>query len=174
MKTLMTAVAAVAVLSVLGGCALLDDSDESSPQTQVRYDYAPLRFRVKLSYSVNFTYTPKDRSDAADYVIDEFQRRLESDGNNGNGYEIAQGEQPDLYVAVTVNSDDSNNKTMHVEVRGGSGNVPGGTSDAGTTYPYSFGINTNGTYRDPDAMIDSMADQVNGYIANGWWNTVTQ
>jgi hypothetical protein len=174
MKTLMQTVAAVAALAILGGCALLDDSDEPAQQTQVRYDYAPLRFRVKLGYTVNFTYTPRDQSDAADYVIAEFERRLESDGNGGNGYQIAEGQQPDLYVAITVNSDPSNNKSMHVDIRGASTNVPGGTSAAGTTYPYLFGLNTGATYRDPDTMIDDMADQVNGYIANGWWNTVTQ
>ena len=96
------------------------------PTTPVRFDYAPLRFKVKLGYTATFTYTPKDRSDAADYVIAEFERRLETDGNAGNGYEIAEGEQPDLYVSITVNSDDSNNRTMHVDVRSGSTNVAAG------------------------------------------------
>ena len=78
-------------------------SDETST-TPVTFNYSPLAFKVKVSYTATFTYTPKDRSDAADYVIDEFERKLESDGNAGYGYQIAQGEQPDLNVTITVNS----------------------------------------------------------------------
>jgi len=175
MKTLIRTVAIVTVVAMLSGCEILDDdSSQAVPTTPVRFDYAPLQFRVKVGYTATFTYTPRDRSDAADYVIAEFERLLESDGSAGNGYQIAEGEQPDLYVAITVNSDDSNNRTMHVDVRGGSANVPAGTSADGKTYPYSFAINTNATYRDPDSMIDDMADQVNGYIANGWWITVNE
>ncbi len=126
MTKMMRAMALIALVGILGACADLDDSSDPAPTTPVTFNYAPLAYRVKLAYTATFTYTPRDRSDAADYVIAEFERKLEADGNNGSGYEIAQGVQPDLNVNITVNSDDSNNKTMHVQVSGASANVPAG------------------------------------------------
>jgi hypothetical protein len=174
MKNVIKTLAAVVLVVLLSGCAIQDDSSQDTTTTPVTYNYTPLQYKVKLSYTATFTYTPRDQSDAADYVIGEFQRRLESDGNAGNGYEIAQGVQPDLYVTITVNSDDSNNKSMHVQVQGASANVPAGTSSDGKSYPYTFEINTNATYRDVDTMIDDIADQLNGYVVNGWWKTVNE
>jgi hypothetical protein len=176
LKTLAKTMVPISLLIVLGGCAVSDtggDGDQT-PAAPTTFNYSPLTFKVKLSYTATFTYTPRDRSDAADYVIDEFERRLESDGNAGNGYQIAQGEQPDLYVTITVNSDDSNNKSMQVQVSGASSNVPSGTSDDGKSYPYTFTLNTQATYRDPDAMIDDIADQMNQYVSGQWWKKVNE
>jgi hypothetical protein len=170
MKNVIKTLAFTALLGMLSGCALLDTSSDEAPTPTTHEDfiYAPLTFRVKMGYTATFTYTPRDRSDAADYVIGEFEKQLELDGNSGNGYELAQGQQPDLQVTITVNSDDSNNKSMHVEVRGCTTNVPNGTSSDGRTYPFYMAFDTPATYRDPDAMIDYMADKLNSWISGGW------
>ncbi len=177
MKRMLKTLALIAILASSGGCALLDTasqdtSTDDASAAPVTFIYPPLQCRVKMGYTATFTYTPRDRSDAADYVIGEFERRLEADGNNGNGYAIAQGEQPDLNINITVNSDDSNNRTMHVVVQGSGPNVPVGTSSDGRTYSYYYEINTNATYRDVDAMIDDMADRINGWVSGGWSKTI--
>jgi hypothetical protein len=174
MKNVIRTVMFVAVVAMLTGCGLEEESSQETVTTPVTFNYAPLRFKVKVGYTATFTYTPRDRSDAADYVIAEFERKLEADGNGGYGYEIAEGQQPDLYVTITVNSDDSNNKSMHVVINGANSNVPMGTSTDGKTCPYTWTFDTSATYRDPDKMIDDMADKVDGYASRGWWQTVNE
>ena len=63
---------------------------------------------------------------------------------------------------------------MHVQVSSASNNVPMGTCSDGKTYPYMVSFDTKATYRDPDAMIDDIADQMNGYVSGGWWQTINE
>jgi hypothetical protein len=175
MKCLIKTLLLTAAMAFLGGCAALDESSDTQPATTpVTFNYTPLQFRVKLGYTVNFTYTPKDQSDAADYVIAEFEKHLEADGNSGYGYQLAEGETPDLTINITVNSDTSNNKSMHVQVYASGSNVPAGTSTDGKTYPYTVAFDSTATYRDPDQMIDDTADQLNKYVSSGWWQTINE
>ena len=134
--------------------------DAESPAAPTRvpqpYSHDALAYKVKVKYNVNFTYTPKDPSEAPEVVIHEFQRRLEADGNNGNGYAMAEGEAPNLILNITVGSDTSDNKTMQVS---------GFVSDD------NFSVSTENTYQDAVKMIDDMADKVNAFISQGWHGT---
>lgn len=134
------------------------DLESSAPPQRVPqpYNHDALAYKVKVKYNVTFTYTPKEPSEAPEYVIHAFQRRLEADGNGGNGYTLAEGEVPNLILDITVGSDNSDNKTMQVRA---------------TVSDDSFFISTDNTYQDAVKMIDAMADQVDAYISRGWHGT---
>jgi hypothetical protein len=148
------------VLASLIGMSFLCSCDVESPAPATRvpqpYSHDPLAYKVKVKYNVNFTYTPKDPSEAPEYVIHEFQRRLEADGNGGNGYALAEGETPNLILDLTIGSDSSDNKSMQVR---------GYVSDG------NFYTSTDNTYQDAAKMIDAVADTVDGFISRGWTGT---
>lgn len=137
-------------------CSCADESPAPAARAPQPYSHDPLQYKVKVRYNVSFTYTPKDPADAPEYVIHEFQRRLEADGNNGNGYALAEGEQPNMTLNLTINCDSSDNKTMQVR---------GYVSD-GDFYTY-----TDNSYQDAAKMIDAMADEVNVFVSTGWRGT---
>jgi len=134
------------------------DIESSAPPTRVPqpYSHDALAYKVKVRYNVTFTYTPKEPSEAPEYVIHAFQRRLEADGNGGNGYALAEGEVPNLILDITVGSDNSDNKSMQVR---------------GTVSDGNFFTSTDNTYQDAGKMIDAMADEVNVFISQGWHGT---
>lgn len=148
------------VLASLITTLFLCSCDVESPSTTRHvpqpYSHDALAYKVKVKYNVTFTYTPKDPSEAPEVVIREFQRRLESDGNAGNGYTMAEGEAPNLTLNITVNSDTSDNKSMSVRAY---------------VFDDDFYVSTDNTYQDAVKMIDAMADQVDAYISRGWHGT---
>jgi hypothetical protein len=144
------------ILSPLILCSCAEDSEVEQTAAPVSYSHDPLQYRVKVKYNVTFTYTPKDADDAPEYVIHEFENRLETDGNSGNGYEMADGETPNLTLQLTFHSDDSDNKTMEVY---------GYASDG------YFYTKTDNSYQDAVHMIDAIADEVNGFVSGGWSGT---
>ena len=148
------------VLAGLMTAMFLCSCDAESPAAPTRapqpYSHDALAYKVKVRYNVNFTYTPKDPSEAPQVVIREFQRRLEADGNNGHGYALAEGEAPNLTLDLTINSDSSDNKSMQVRA---------------SVFDDSFYVATDNTYQDAGRMIDAMADKVDGFISQGWHGT---
>ena len=141
---------------MLALCSCEAESPTPTTHTPQPYSHDGLHYRVKVKYNVNFTYTPKEPSEAPDYVIRAFQSRLEADGNGGNGYTLAEGEVPNLILDLTVSSDNSNNKSMQVR---------GYVSDG------NFYTCTDNTYQDPVKMIHAMADQVDSFMSQGWRGT---
>jgi hypothetical protein len=144
------------MLTILCVCSCESEAPAPVASAPQAYSHGPLSYKVKVRYNVNFTYTPKEPSEAPDYVIHAFQSRLEADGNNGNGYALAEGEAPNMTLDLTLNSDNSNNKSMQVR---------GYVSD-GTFYTY-----TDNSYQDPGKMINAMADEVNVFVSTGWRGT---
>jgi hypothetical protein len=154
----LLAFAAILMTFNLSCDELLDDSSSQETQQHVPqpYTHDALQYKVKVRYYVNYTYTPKDTANATDELINEFEKRLETDGNNGYGYELAEGETPNLTLNITVNSDNSNNMTMQVNAS---------VSDD------TFNVHTDNSYQDFYRMIDAMADSVNAFVSEGWHGT---
>lgn len=148
------------VIASLGAILFLCSCDVESPAPVARapqpYSHDGLHYKVKVKYNVTFTYTPKDPTEAPEYVIHAFQRRLEADGNGGNGYAMAEGEAPNLTLNLTVSSDNSDNKSMQVR---------------GYVFDGDFYTYTDNTYQDAGKMIDAMADAVDGFMTQGWRGT---
>lgn len=116
----------------------------------------PLNYKVKMKYNVTFTYTPKGGQETSGNVVQWFQKELETLGNNGYGYEFAEGTTPNLILNMTFNNDNSENKSMRIDVSG--------LGKSG----WLFGVSTDGTYQDATRMVHDMAAKINGYVSQGW------
>lgn len=147
---------AASLITVLFLCSCDVESPAPAQRTPQPYSHDGLPYKVKVKYSVTFTYTPKEPSEAPEYVIHAFQSRLEADGNGGHGYAMAEGEAPNLTLDLTVSSDNSDNKSMQVR---------------GYVFDGNFYTCTDNTYQDASKMINAMADKVDGFISQGWTGT---
>src|SRR5579859_4184283 len=150
-------IAFASVFALVGCGAAMAEAPAAAPASDTGcFASDPLEYKVAIEYHVTFTYPTKGGTDSAPELIQVFESRLEADGNNGHGYEIAEGKQPNLILYITVNDDDSNNHTMSIEVYG--------LGHAGRL----FRLDTTGLYQDAGKMTMDMADQLDSYATGGW------
>lgn len=150
------------------GCSA-DAPDPAAQTTEINKATFPGFNRdVTIYYQVSFdNYTPKGKEAAPNYVVDEFQRALNTPtelthvvGQSPTkffGYKFAEGSQPDVVVQMHIHCDESNNFTGRAELVEPSMGVSINITPGGAGAPF----------RDPSILIDKCADILNSFVQYG-------